>query len=55
MNDWLFQTEHLILRKLRENDYHSFIKYRNDPEIMKYQSWDHKFTVNSYAIFIADL
>lgn len=54
MKDILLQTENSILRRLRKNDYSLFIEYRTDSEIMKYQSWDCKFTENSFNSFIEE-
>jgi RimJ/RimL family protein N-acetyltransferase len=32
-------TERLILRRLQEKDIESFIAYRSDPEVARYQNW----------------
>ena len=34
------ETERLLLRRLRESDLESFLGYRNDPEVARYQSWE---------------
>jgi RimJ/RimL family protein N-acetyltransferase len=34
------ETERLILRRFRASDLASFMTYRNDPEIARYQSWE---------------
>ena len=34
------ETERLQLRRLRETDLASFLAYRNDPEVARYQSWE---------------
>ncbi len=34
------ETERLILRRFRESDLASFMAYRNDPEVARYQSWE---------------
>jgi RimJ/RimL family protein N-acetyltransferase len=34
------ETARLILRRFRESDLASFIAYRNDPEVARYQSWE---------------
>jgi RimJ/RimL family protein N-acetyltransferase len=54
MKEVLINTNRLVLRKLRLDDYSSFIKYRTDPQIMKYQSWDLEITENSYNKFIEE-
>jgi RimJ/RimL family protein N-acetyltransferase len=33
------ETERLILRRFRDSDLASFMAYRNDPEVARYQSW----------------
>lgn len=33
------ETKHLILRKFSANDLATFVRYRNNPEVAKYQSW----------------
>ena len=35
----LLQTPRLILRNLKECDLDSFVAYRNEPEVAKYQGW----------------
>jgi RimJ/RimL family protein N-acetyltransferase len=34
------ETSRLILRRFRKSDLESFLAYRNDPEVARYQSWD---------------
>jgi len=34
------ETERLILRQFRNSDLASFMAYRNDPEVARYQSWE---------------
>ena len=34
------ETERLLLRRLRESDLVSFLAYRNDPEVARYQDWE---------------
>lgn len=36
----ILETPRLILRKFKDSDIGSFIAYHNDPEIIRYQSWD---------------
>ncbi|MHA1984234.1 MAG: GNAT family N-acetyltransferase [Candidatus Hodarchaeales archaeon] len=50
----LIQTERLILRRLNEGDFQLFTKYRNDPELMKYQSWEGNFTPEWFQEFIQE-
>lgn len=37
--DIFLQSERLFLRKFRLDDINTFIKYRNDPQVARYQSW----------------
>jgi RimJ/RimL family protein N-acetyltransferase len=34
------ESERLILRRFRDSDLASFMAYRNDPEVARYQSWE---------------
>ena len=34
------ETERLLLRRLRGSDLASFLAYRNDPEVARYQDWE---------------
>lgn len=34
------ESERLILRRFKDSDLASFMAYRNDPEVARYQSWD---------------
>jgi RimJ/RimL family protein N-acetyltransferase len=47
------ETERLILRRFRDSDLASFMAYRNDPEIARYQSWE-SITRRDAVKFIAE-
>src|SRR4028119_1094420 len=34
------ETKRLLFRRLRESDLVSFLAYRNDPEVARYQDWE---------------
>jgi len=36
----ILETPRLILRRFRDSDTESFLAYHNDPEIIRYQSWE---------------
>ena len=36
----ILETPRLILRRFRKSDLASFLAYRNDPEVARYQSWE---------------
>src|SRR5262245_38357238 len=40
----LLNTKRLILRNFRDSDLESFLLYRNDPEVARYQGWDLPYT-----------
>jgi RimJ/RimL family protein N-acetyltransferase len=47
------ETERLILRQFRDSDLASFMAYRNDPEVARYQSWE-SITRRDAEKFIAE-
>ncbi len=47
------ETERLILRRFRASDLASFMAYRNDPEVARYQSWE-SITRREAMKFIAE-
>jgi RimJ/RimL family protein N-acetyltransferase len=47
------ETARLILRRFRESDLASFMAYRNDPEVARYQSWE-SITRRDAMHFIAE-
>jgi len=49
------ETERLILRKFEMNDIDTFLKYRTDPEVSKYQSWNSEFSREKAKKFIAEM
>ena len=40
----LLNAERLILRNFKDSDLESFLSYRNDPEVAKYQGWNIPYT-----------
>ena len=52
MENILFSTNHLVMRRFNRSDINFFLKYRNDPDIMKYQSWENKLTTEEGIDFI---
>ena len=41
----LLTTPRLILRRFRDSDAETFARYRSDPAIARYQSWDTPFPI----------
>jgi RimJ/RimL family protein N-acetyltransferase len=41
---FLLTTERLIIRRFQDSDLESFLAYRNDPEVAKYQGWGLPYT-----------
>lgn len=57
MADALFErltSTRLILRRFRAGDLDSFVAYRADPEVARYQSWEH-FTAENGRQFIDEM
>jgi RimJ/RimL family protein N-acetyltransferase len=50
----LLATKRLIIRRFRSDDLDSFVAYRVDPDIARFQSWD-KFTRADGIAFIAEM
>lgn len=48
-----FETDRLILRHLQASDLEDFLGYRNDPEVARYQGWEH-FTREQAETTIAE-
>lgn len=46
-------TERLRLRPFRSGDLESFITYRSDPEVARYQSWDETYGMGDAEAFLA--
>ena len=47
-------SERIIFRKFTFDDVHSFIAYRSDPEISKYQSWSENLNVETITSFVEE-
>jgi len=54
-NNIIIETERLILRNIELKDIDSFLEYRNDPEVAKYQSWEPKLNRTDVNDFIKEL
>jgi len=48
-------TPRLIIRHLRDPDLESFLAYRNDPEVARYQGWNVPYTRENALEFIAEM
>ena len=48
-------TERLIIRRFQDSDLESFLAYRNDPEVAKYQGWSLPYTHESALAFIDEM
>ena len=49
------ETPRLILRNILMDDAHTFMQYRNDPEVARYQSWLPNLTLKEIIAFITPL
>ena len=47
-----FETERLIARSFEHEDITAFARYRSDPEVARYQSWDAPFSAAMAARFV---
>ena len=36
---FFIETDRLLIRQIRDDDLETFLTYRNDPEVAKYQGW----------------
>ena len=48
------ESERLVLRRFADADLESFLAYRNDPEVARYQSWD-SYTEREATAMIEEL
>lgn len=37
------ETQRLLIRQFKPSDLEAFLAYRNDPDVAKYQGWDHPY------------
>lgn len=54
-NPFPLQSDRLILRAFSARDAAEFSRYRSDPQVARYQSWDAPFTLEQAGQFIAGL
>jgi aminoglycoside 6'-N-acetyltransferase len=48
-------TPRLLIRRFRDSDLESFIAYRNDPEVARYQGWSVPYLHKSALEFLAEM
>ena len=48
-------SSRLVLRPFTSADLLTFLAYRNDPEIARYQGWDVPYTIQQAEAFLADM
>jgi RimJ/RimL family protein N-acetyltransferase len=46
-------TERLSLRPFRVDDLETFVAYRSDPEVARYQSWDRTYSMADAESFLS--
>ena len=49
------KSERLILRPLRREDLGALVKYRSDPEVARYQSWEAPYTLPQAEALLAEM
>ncbi|HNB35682.1 MAG TPA: GNAT family protein [Anaerolineales bacterium] len=48
-------TQRLMLRNFQPSDLDTFLAYRNDPEVAKYQSWSLPYPRESAEVFVREM
>ncbi len=51
----ILETTRLRLRPFQESDLNSFVAYRSDPEVARYQGWETPYSVEKAVAFIAEM
>lgn len=51
----VLETPRLIIRPFRDSDFESFLAYRNDPDVARYQGWNVPYPRESALEFIAEM
>jgi RimJ/RimL family protein N-acetyltransferase len=51
----LLNAERLVLRNFKDSDLESFLSYRNDPQVAKYQGWDIPYAREQGVKLIKDM
>ena len=49
------QSERLVLRPLRREDLGALVRYRSDPEVARYQSWEAPYTLPQAEALLAEM
>jgi RimJ/RimL family protein N-acetyltransferase len=47
------RTERLLLRPFEADDVQTFVAYRRDPEVARYQTWETTYSMADAARFLA--
>ena len=54
-NAFPLTSSRLILRPFEASDAQPFARYRSDPEVARYQSWDTPYTLAQAERFVAEM
>ena len=49
------ETDRLILRSFQDSDLETFVAYRSDPQVARYQGWDAPYNRETAKAFIAEM
>jgi len=49
------QTDRLILRQFKASDLETFLAYRNDPEVARYQGWEYPYPREKAVVFVQSM
>ena len=52
---FLLKTKQLIIRSFRDDDLDTFLAYRNEPDVARYQGWDIPYTGKEAVDFINEM
>jgi aminoglycoside 6'-N-acetyltransferase len=52
---FILKTDRLRLRHFQDSDLESFLAYRNDPEVARYQGWDVPYPREKALEFVEEM
>ncbi len=52
---FILETERLRIRQFQDSDLESFLAYRNDPDVARYQGWDVPFPREKALEFVTEM
>ena len=52
---FILEAKRLRIRQFQDSDLESFLAYRNDPDVARYQGWDVPFSREKALEFVAEM